>query len=58
MFVVDKSSTGAEILFRMEPIWKERLVVKLRVGRGVLSPASEGLLRRVVKALESDIVTG
>ena len=54
MFVVERSSTGADILYLMVPEGKECLVVKLLWGReGV--PASDGiLLRLVVKALERE----
>jgi hypothetical protein len=62
MFVVDKSSTGAEILCRIVP-GKECLVVSARCGKSALAEEEEEVdessdnfrFLRVVKALESDI---
>ena len=54
MFVVESSSTGADILYLIVPSGKECLVVRLLWGtEGV--PASDGTrLRLVVKALERE----
>jgi len=45
MLVVEMSSTGPEILWRIEPEGKECLVVRLRVGMGA---EIEGLLAFLV----------
>lgn len=54
MFVVESSSTGADILYLIVPSGKECLVVRLLWGtEGV--PASDGTrLRLVVRALERE----
>lgn len=62
MLVVERSSTGAEILCRMVP-WKECLVVRARCGKSGVAEEDEDVEERsetlrfllVVKALESDI---
>ena len=54
MFVVEISSTGADILYLIVPGAKECLVVRLLCGTEAV-PASDGtLLRLVVKALERE----
>jgi hypothetical protein len=54
MLVVETSSSGAEILCRMVPDAKERLVVRLR--RGISGTTSVVLaFRLVVNALERDM---
>lgn len=58
MFVVDISSTGAEILCLMVPAGKACLLVKLLCGTGEASDVFDPVLRlpRVVKALDSDML--
>lgn len=55
MFVVERSSTGAEILYRIVPDAKECLVVRLLWGRAGVPASTDGFLARlVVKALDSE----
>ena len=57
MFVVERSSTGADILYLIVPGGKECLVVRLLCGREDVPASDRFLLRLVVKALErEDIV--
>jgi hypothetical protein len=55
MFVVERSSTGADILYLIVPAGKGCLVVRLLCGSEEAPPTSDrALLRLLVKALERE----